>query len=50
MRNYKKLYKKAMNLLELATGWAEEMVGSNMKEDSPTMYHVSKEYEKLSNK
>jgi len=46
----KKKYKKALSLLDIACGWASEVIGGDEKtilEDSPTMYYVIKEAEKL---
>ena len=41
----KKDYNKALKLLNMACEWADKM-GAN-EEDSPTMYYVMKEAEKL---
>ena len=45
-----KKYKRVLNLLDVATDWASEVIGGDeetMKEESPTMYYVCKEFEKL---
>ena len=46
-KELEKKFKKALNLLDISTDWASEVVNGDMKEDSPTMYYVCKEFEKL---
>jgi hypothetical protein len=43
-------YKKALKLLDITIDWACEIIGGDektMKWDSPTIYYVCKEAEKL---